>query len=135
MPSTPKDFYTSALELSKGEREIDLRNAISRAYYSIFLECRDLAGDPIRSPDDIGSHDACINFYIKNRNGQDDIDRLHMRAGYILRKAKKGRVKADYRTHETCTDADVQLMFHDMNEIKNILNQIVEDSPVEQSNN
>ena len=108
----------------KGDREIDYRNATSRAYYSAFLGCRDLAGDPQRSSKDEGSHDACINHYIENRNGQDDNDRIYMRVGYKLRKIKAERVRADYKTKEDFTKADATQTFSYVDEIFELLNQI-----------
>lgn len=43
MPVTPDDIHGSAVALGEGDREVDWRNAGSRAYFAAFHRCRRLA--------------------------------------------------------------------------------------------
>lgn len=124
MPSTPEDFLTAATELKDGAREIDHRNAISRAYYSAFLTCRNFTGEIRRTSDDRGSHDAYINFFIKNRSMNDEADKLHIRIGHKLRNAKDLRTRADYNLDATCTDNDALRSIRFVEAITGLLNDI-----------
>ena len=43
MPVTPDDIHGSAAAMAEGDREVDWRNAGSRAYFAAFHRCRRLA--------------------------------------------------------------------------------------------
>ena len=43
MAVSPKQLLDAALELAEGSREVDFRNAASRAYYAAYHRCRPIA--------------------------------------------------------------------------------------------
>lgn len=87
-----KEFLISAQELMQGEREIDYRNAGSRAYYGAFHACRMLLETLSHSQDSIGSsHQRVINGLLSHPNKQ--INSL----GNKLVRARDFRQKADYQ--------------------------------------
>jgi uncharacterized protein (UPF0332 family) len=78
--------------MMQGEREIDYRNAGSRAYYGAFHACRMLLEKRPHSQASIGtSHQRVINGLLSDPNKQ--INSL----GNKLARAKDFRQKADYQ--------------------------------------
>lgn len=101
MPVTVKDFWDSAASLASGSREIDRRNAVSRAYYSAFLwataqveACQPLPYDVSAK----GSHEQVILRY------QHHGSKIAKSVAYQLTALKNMRVIADYKPSMTMTD-------------------------------
>ena len=51
MPVTPDEMHASAVELGEGDREVDWRNAGSRAHFAAFHRCRRVAAELDRHVD------------------------------------------------------------------------------------
>jgi uncharacterized protein (UPF0332 family) len=113
-----KEFLGSAQELIQGNREIDYRNAASRAYYSAFHCCKSLVEKLPNTHGSIGSSHqkvvADLLSYPDNR-----IKKL----GRKLEQAKTLRHQADYKLHIPFTRNNAkQVILH----VKQILLEIDE---------
>lgn len=97
MAVTFGDFLDFAKSLPE-DREIDIRNSISRAYYAAYHACY-----PNYSHDRLaegGVHNKLISALIKSPSAQD------RRVGYILQQIKSLRTVADYSLTEAITVTD-----------------------------
>ncbi|MCW8923699.1 MAG: hypothetical protein OQK69_08735 [Gammaproteobacteria bacterium] len=124
MPATPEEFYDSAMEMSKGEREIDFRNAISRGYYAAYLDCRYFAGELIPSTGDRGSHKLYINYFLKYKGDDPEIEKIHLKIGLKLKQSRDLRVVADYYLDSTCTQSDANQVLRHTKNINDLLGEI-----------
>jgi len=96
-PVVPEDFLDSAEEISEGRREIDYRNAVSRAYYAAYHACKTLAGPPPRrSNRSTGAHDWLVSE-LKEWPRSDETFLQFRQIGTLLEIAKDQRRDADYR--------------------------------------
>lgn len=99
MSVMPSDFLESALAFTDDSNEMSIRNKVSRAYYSGYLNARDWqvkSGDKIPETISGGVHMRLIRFYQKglcSALAQDEQEKL---AG-LLSLAKTLRTKADYK--------------------------------------
>lgn len=86
------DFLTSAQELLQGHREVDYRNAASRAYYSIYHICQESLGKLPNLPHNVGAtHQKLILDLLSHP------DEKVRTLGRKLRQMKTLREKADYQ--------------------------------------
>ena len=90
MTVTPDALFEAASILGRGDSEVDLRNAASRAYYAAYHRCRPLDQDLPSPPGRGGVHRAFIDSLTKARSSK--LKSL----GYMLDQCRKLRVKADY---------------------------------------
>ena len=87
-----REFFVLAQELMQGQREVDYRSAVSRAYYSAFHACRTLLKNIPNLSDNIGtSHQKVIDELLSHSDKQ--ISSL----GNKLKVARDLRQKADYQ--------------------------------------
>lgn len=90
MAVSPEQILQSAEELGNGAREIDRRNAASRAYYAAFHRCLPLVEGDVDG--DFGVHRAVTNELYASMN------RTLRTVGSLLEQCKSIRVAADYKT-------------------------------------
>lgn len=92
MPVTARQILEAAEELADGGREVDWRNAASRAYYAAFQRCRQLVVEE-RLPlgESAPAHVAVIDALVANLNPA-PLKRL----GFMLRGCRDRRADADY---------------------------------------
>jgi len=89
-----KDFLMSAQELIQGNREVDYRNATSRAYYGAFHLCLQLLEKLPQSQGHVGaSHERVISTLLSYS------DKRLNKIGRKLEQAKTLRHQADYKLH------------------------------------
>ena len=116
MAVTPRELLEAAGALGQRGSEVDLRNAVSRAYYAAYHQCRRLAQDPrLRpAPGSGGVHRWVIDALTGSQ------DRELKSLGYMLEQCRKLRVVADYDIDEVFPPrrADIALA-----QCKNILNR------------
>ena len=104
MAITPNELFRAAREMAAGTREIDWRNAASRAYYAAHHRCIPFAyGRASASP----GHAQMIAD-LKRRSDADG----SVQAGYLLQHCKSLREQADYELEATFQrkDADSVLI-------------------------
>jgi len=90
-----RDFLTSAEELMQGNREIDYRNAASRAYYFAFHFCQESLGNLPHLQGNIGTtHQRFIADLLSYP------DKKVQSLGNQLKHIKKVRYKADYKLNK-----------------------------------
>jgi len=87
----PIEFLTSAQELNQGHREIDYRNATSRAYYMVYHLCVNLLKSLAIEIPPAGSHDKIIRAF------QTQHDKRLCALGNVLAQLRESRVLADYK--------------------------------------
>lgn len=90
-----EEFLTSAKALAENPKslEIDLRNAVSRAYYAAFHACNSSVN--LKEYENTGSHENLI------RSMLDSSDNELVALGLQLRKCKIKRHKADYKLNQS----------------------------------
>lgn len=126
MAVLPKEFLSSAIELLayQDAKEIDFRNAISRAYYCCYNLSIDKFGSLI-TPDNpeqttnLGVHAKLIRAIISNHSTAT--------IGNDLRILKHRRKRADYDLDEFVTERQAQQA---IDEAKLIVEKIEESDPV-----
>ena len=91
MPVTPNEILESAVELSEGGREVDWRNAGSRAYFAAFHHCRKIAA-ALEPHVDVSARDAHKVVTDVPKAGEGTPRRL----GYMLIQCRRVRNGADY---------------------------------------
>lgn len=102
MSVTPLDFLRLA-EGSSSEQEIEVRCAVSRAYYSGYLTAREFQtkiGGKLPLGVKGGVHARLISFYEQHLAGEKLPSNQQIRVSALLRLSKKLRTKADY--HLNC---------------------------------
>lgn len=100
------EFLSAAEFMFLCGTQIDLRNAISRAYYSMYHAAR-LVGERYPDPNrgiGMGEHERLCKRFIHAKG-----DRKAVAVGYVLQSAKTARRRADYDlsasvTHEEACD-------------------------------
>ena len=99
MSATPKEILDVAAEYADGTREVDWRNAVSRAYYAGFHRCLELAqAERVKVAPSVSEHAALAEGL------QDMANAAPLRkTGMILDRCRHRRRKADY---ELDTDID-----------------------------
>lgn len=100
-------FLESAKELlnKQSTKEIDHRNAASRAYYGAFHICKKLLEDFPPTQSQIGAeHERIINGLLNHQ------DKRFKTLGNMLKDAKNQRVKADYRLDNNFTIQDAKIV-------------------------
>jgi uncharacterized protein (UPF0332 family) len=101
------EFLSSAKELLNKQlvKEVDYRNAASRAYYCAFHTCKKLLEDFPPTQSQIGAeHEKIINGLLNHQ------DKRFKALGSMLKDAKDQRVKADYRLDNNFTIQDAKLV-------------------------
>lgn len=111
MPVNPNDFLDIAIDYKSSSDEIQLRNAVSRAYYAGYLHIMEkinaagilLVGSPS------GLHEKLINTFnsagCTKLNGGMSAPKQYEVAG-LLKLTKQLRAKADYSLTSTITQDD-----------------------------
>ena len=91
MPVTPNEILDSATESSEGGREVDWRNAGSRAYFAAFHHCREIAVE-LEPRVDMSRSDAhqVVPDVLRARGG------TPRRLAYMLIQCRGIRNNADY---------------------------------------
>lgn len=130
MPICQSEFYESAKELIGGGREIDFRNATSRAYYSAFHSCEAIVqslGIPKYSDSSGGVHAQIIDSLENCSSGPTEQKRKLKSVGYMLRQAKAYRVMADYSLtipfDEETANATIKQVDRIMNKVIELLSE------------
>jgi len=98
-----EEFLTSVESMVGNQKslEIDLRNAVSRAYYSAYHACRSEVG-VVNKYKDMGAHACLIKTMGEHRN--EKIRSL----GLQLEKCKKKRHKADYLLEQSVLPGEAE---------------------------
>lgn len=126
MPVTPDDFLDLACDFDSAADEMQLRNSVSRAYYSGYLHVIDRVqkASILLSAAPSGMHDKLINSLNANMcsglNGGMTPPKQAELAG-ILHLTKQLRTKADYKLTETVTQYDKDAAIANAREIKSML--------------
>lgn len=97
MPVTNDDFIESARKMFHGGREIDFRNAVSRAYYAAYHEAKKIADQHANGVphSKAGVHEKIIQK-LKNHAGGNN-EPIIRQIGDMLKHCKSQRIKADYK--------------------------------------
>ena len=102
MAVSPKQLLDAARELAEGSREVDFRNAASRAYYAVYHRCRPIAKRNGLRSSRWGVHSDVIDAL---RTATDP--RLKEMAR-LLKRCKGLRTKADYNTDKDFRRSEAQ---------------------------
>jgi uncharacterized protein (UPF0332 family) len=108
------EFLESAKELlnKQSTKEVDYRNAASRAYYCAFHICKKLLEDFPPKQSQVGAeHERIINGLLNHQN------KRFKTLGNMLRDAKDQRVKADYKLWDNFTIQDAKIVVKFTNKI------------------
>lgn len=126
MSVTPFDLLRLARELRAGADEAAWRGAVSRAYYAAFHH----ADSWHMSLPSAGSlpgipggkhHDLAGRLTTPSLPTTDSRRNLSISAGYMLREAHKGRIKADYLLREMVTEMETDQLLIISEKIVSIL--------------
>jgi uncharacterized protein (UPF0332 family) len=121
MPVTPNDFLNSAIFLIKHSKEMDYRNAASRAYYCAYhnaeAEAKAKKLPAIHYPlgKRPGVHQVLIDKF-KNHPKP-----IYQQIGILLQQCKSFRTKADYYLHHNFTSTNAQNTIHTVKQITALL--------------
>lgn len=123
MANSANDFYTSVKALlNNNSNEIDLRNAASRVYYSIYHDViNQLNINPV-SDGKNGVHKSVSNGLLKAPS------RKVVQIGYKLDFAKKIRSNADYDLCRDFSYSDVLTLIELRDAISNLLQEHIKQS-------
>ena len=89
---TPDELLDAAVALAAGDRELDWRNATSRAYYAAFHRCRLVAAaEGIPEAGTQSAHAGLVDGLTYHRNS-----RALRSLGFMLEQCGTKRVVADY---------------------------------------
>lgn len=94
MAVSPKQLLDAAHELAEGSREVDFRNAASRAYYAAYHRCR-----PIAKRNGLRSSDRGVHSDVIDALRTATKPRLKQLA-QLLTRCRGLRAKADYNIDE-----------------------------------
>ena len=113
MSATPEEILDVAEEYSEGAREVDWRNAVSRAYYAAFHRCLELARvERVNVAPSVSEHAALVEGL------QDMANAAPLRkAGVILDHCRRRRRKADYELDTDVDHATAETVVRDVREI------------------
>ena len=101
MAITPDALLQTAREMASGAREVDWRNAASRAYYAAHHRCIPFAYERAS----VSPGHAQMIADLKRRSDADG----SMQVGYLLEHCKVLRERADYRLEATFRSVDANL--------------------------
>ena len=102
MAVTPNDLLEAARDLATGNREVDFRNAASRAYYAAYHRCKPIAkGFGLRTSARGVHSDVIDALSVATKPAPKQLARL-------LRKCRTLRSKADYRTDQNFKRSEVE---------------------------
>lgn len=108
----------AASELGRGVREVDWRNAASRAYYAAFHRCQALAHDQaVPVPPYAGVHRAIVEAFTERSN-----PRWLRGLGYRLEQCRQRRATADYDIAEPFERGTAATVLDDCREILKLAN-------------
>lgn len=111
-----REFLSTAQELIQGNREIDYRNAASRAYYCAFHRCKMLLEELPKSQGCLGaSHQKVILELLSYPDKE--VNKL----GKKLEQAKRLRQKADYQLNARFSRYEASRI---VSQVQNILSEI-----------
>lgn len=96
MAVTPEGLLDAAQSIANGDREVDWRNATSRAYYAAYHRCRLAAQDARLSVAETGGMHAALIKALTAPLTSSSLKSL----GYLLEQCRQRRVEADYRIDE-----------------------------------
>ena len=117
MAVTPNDLLEAARELANGNREVDFRNAASRAYYAAYHRCKPVAKSFGLRTSARGVHSDVIDTLSRvTKPTPKQLARL-------LRKCRTIRSKADYRTDEDFKRSEVDFSIRQAEKIFAIAGQ------------
>lgn len=108
------EFLVAAEELLKktAPREVDYRNAASRAYYCQFHTCQQLLERyPPSEPQYGAEHEKTIKELVNHQ------DKRFKTLGNMLNSSKNQRHRADYKLAEKFTLRDAQRVIHFANKL------------------
>lgn len=113
MPVAPEEILEAAAELAHEEREVDWRNAASRAYYAAYHRCRRLAqAEGLRIPETDSVHMALVDAFLENLN-----PRVLRQLGFMLRDCRRRRAEADYEIEASFSKALASIVVRDCERI------------------
>ena len=118
MAVNPNQLLEAAQELAQGNREVDFRNAASRAYYAAYHRCR-----PIAKRNGLRSLGQGVH--------SDVIDALRTATkptlkhlAQMLARCKSLRAKADYNIEEEFKDSEAQTTTRQAQKIFSVADQV-----------
>lgn len=126
MPVKPSDFLALATDYSKSCDEIQIRNAVSRAYYAGYLHVveRVNAAGILLVQSSSGVHEKLIHTLNANGcgklNGGMKAPQQYEIAG-LLKLTKQLRARADYSLADTITQDDKDTAIYNVREIMRLL--------------
>lgn len=94
MAVTSNDLLETARELATGTREVDFRNAASRAYYAAYHRCRPIAKGLGLRTSERGVHSDVIDALITATKPEPK------QLARLLKQCRTLRAKADYKTDQ-----------------------------------
>ena len=117
MAVTPNDLLEAARDLATGNREVDFRNAASRAYYAAYHRCKPIAKRFGLRSSARGVHSDVIDaLNVVTKPAPKQLARL-------LRKSRTLRSKADYRTDQDLQRSEVETSIRHAEKIYAIADQ------------
>ena len=114
MPVSPQDFKIFAENIDRTS-EIGVRNAISRLYYSIYLEIDAIFPSLVRF-ESTGAHESFIES-LRNPSLNDPHGTIKRRLAAVLDQAKVLRVIADYKINESLSSFQYDVMHRSIDKI------------------
>lgn len=122
MTVSSADFLTSADAAHNAGSEIDFRNCVSRAYYSVFHAASPVADAHFPDPNAgtaMGTHARLSKRFLASSS-------LKAKGvGYVLENMKRARVRADYDLGDTIDASDAQQALADARAFSGKLAQCV----------
>lgn len=116
MPITPKQILDFAERCSKNNQEVDLRNAIARAYYAAYHRVlSSLKNAP--SSKGASAHQALIEYLTTDAyKHEESLNEKDSRSlGYILLSLKMRRGDSDYSLDKSVTQNQADVAIKDAN--------------------
>jgi len=115
MPVQPEDFLESAKRELEKDKEINFRNAISRAYYAAYHSCLpldEILPDHGGIKQNVGVHEQFISKLTAYPTACDKLGKIagmKIKAlGYVLQQCKTARHKADYQLGAEITNGEAE---------------------------
>ncbi|MDR5777374.1 MULTISPECIES: hypothetical protein [unclassified Caballeronia] len=122
MTVSSADFLVSAIACSNGGAEIDFRNCISRAYYSVYhaaLPVADAHFPDTNAALAMGTHERLSKRFLASPT------RSAKGVGYVLENLKRARHRADYDLGDEVTGSDAAQAIADARAFAQRLSQCV----------
>ena len=117
MAVTPNDLLEAARELATANREVDFRNAASRAYYAAYHRCRPIAKDLGLRTSKRGVHSDVIDALVAAT--KPDPRQL----ARLLKQCRTLRGKADYKTDQFFRRSEAEICIRQVERIFAIANR------------